>query len=360
MHDVDGRGGPPPACRPDVAEPLPQAERGGRHRRARSSGSPTTASGARAPTTRWPTPARSRPPARTSGAWGVSLVDRRLGRRRLRGDAGAQRRHGRLLPPPAGSDIVGAPKLKITYKGNTLPPNTYLFAQIVDRRANRVVGSQVTPLPVILDDRVRTVERDAQPIAARASADGRSTACRSRPGPASSAPSARSAAWRIGVTKQIIDADCARTHSILILYLARDVEGRPATDPDPDELGDSGWFPLTESARATVGLRQSSAIAALSPAERAGLCGAKRRLIGKPPPISPSDRDRRRPGLGSTRWGVFTATPFLALIGRFAWRRQRQIPGALVSSAFSSISSRTSSAMILTEMIRCLCRGTCA
>jgi len=70
--------------------------------------------------------------------------------------------------PPAGSDIVGAPKLKVTYKGNSLSPNTFLFAQIVDARANRVVGSQVTPLPVVLDDRVRTVERDLEPIAAHA------------------------------------------------------------------------------------------------------------------------------------------------------------------------------------------------
>ena len=65
-------------------------------------------------------------------------------------------------PPPAGSDIVGAPKLKITYKGNSLGPNTFLFAQIIDANANRVIGSQVTPLPVVLDDRVRTVERAAR------------------------------------------------------------------------------------------------------------------------------------------------------------------------------------------------------
>jgi ABC-2 type transport system ATP-binding protein len=70
--------------------------------------------------------------------------------------------------PPAGSDVVGAPKLKLTYKGNALSPNTFLYAQILDARANRVIGSQVTPVPVILDDRVRTVERELEPIAARA------------------------------------------------------------------------------------------------------------------------------------------------------------------------------------------------
>ena len=36
-----------------------------------------------------------------------------------------------------------------------------------------MLGSQVTPLPVVLDGRVRTVERDLEPIAARAGADER-------------------------------------------------------------------------------------------------------------------------------------------------------------------------------------------
>ncbi len=73
--------------------------------------------------------------------------------------------------PPSGSDIVGPPRLKITYKGNALGPNTFLFAQIVDGKANRVAGSQVTPLPVVLDDRVRTVERDLEPVALHAGSD---------------------------------------------------------------------------------------------------------------------------------------------------------------------------------------------
>ena len=75
--------------------------------------------------------------------------------------------------PAPGSDIVGAPRLKLTYKGNAVVPNTFLFAQILDGRANRVIGSQVTPLPVVLDGRVRSVERELQPIAAHAGADER-------------------------------------------------------------------------------------------------------------------------------------------------------------------------------------------
>ena len=75
--------------------------------------------------------------------------------------------------PPAGSDIVGPPKVRITYKGNALSPRTFLFAQIVDSRANRVVGLQATPLPVTLDDHVRTIERDLEPVAVHAGSDAR-------------------------------------------------------------------------------------------------------------------------------------------------------------------------------------------
>ncbi len=75
--------------------------------------------------------------------------------------------------PPAGSDIVGPPRLKLTYKGNSQSPNTFLFAQILDAQANRVIGSQVTPLPVTLDNQTHTIARDLEPIAARAGANER-------------------------------------------------------------------------------------------------------------------------------------------------------------------------------------------
>jgi ABC-2 type transport system ATP-binding protein len=78
-----------------------------------------------------------------------------------------------FTPPPANSDIVGAPHVKLTYKGNALSPETFLYAQIVDIGANRVLGSQVTPIPVRLDDRVHSVERDLAPVAAHAGAGAR-------------------------------------------------------------------------------------------------------------------------------------------------------------------------------------------
>ena len=105
---------------------------------------------------------------------GISLVDSTAsGRDGIAATPAPNAVNVGLPAPPAGSDIVGAPKLKLTYRGSALSPNTFLFAQIVDGRANRVIGSQVTPLPVVLDDRVRTVERDLQPIAAHAGADER-------------------------------------------------------------------------------------------------------------------------------------------------------------------------------------------
>jgi ABC-2 type transport system ATP-binding protein len=70
--------------------------------------------------------------------------------------------------PPAGSDIVGAPNVRLTYKGTSQSPNSYLFAQVVDAGAKRVVGSQATPIPVVLDDQEHTVERSLGPVAVHA------------------------------------------------------------------------------------------------------------------------------------------------------------------------------------------------
>jgi hypothetical protein len=103
---------------------------------------------------------------------GISLVDSTSsGRDGFAATPSPNAVNVRFSSPPPGSDIVGAPKLKITDKGNALGPNTFLFAQIVDGRANRVVDLNATPLPVILDDRVRTVERSLNPIAVHAGSD---------------------------------------------------------------------------------------------------------------------------------------------------------------------------------------------
>ncbi|HWC28235.1 MAG TPA: CocE/NonD family hydrolase, partial [Solirubrobacteraceae bacterium] len=64
-------------------------------------------------------------------------------------------------------DVVGAPRVKLTYHGTAVPARTLLYAQVVDAVHGRVAGAQVTPLPVVLDGRTRTVERPLETLALR-------------------------------------------------------------------------------------------------------------------------------------------------------------------------------------------------
>lgn len=73
------------------------------------------------------------------------------------------------LPPPSGSvDVIGHPRVTISYRGHARPGKAYLYAQVVDVALNRVVGGQVTPIPVTLDGRTRTLTQDLEAIATRA------------------------------------------------------------------------------------------------------------------------------------------------------------------------------------------------
>jgi ABC-2 type transport system ATP-binding protein len=70
------------------------------------------------------------------------------------------------FPAPAGeADLVGNPRVRLVYRGRAKPTRTFLYAQVVDDEGDRVVGGLVTPLPVILDGRRRTVERPLEAIA---------------------------------------------------------------------------------------------------------------------------------------------------------------------------------------------------
>jgi ABC-2 type transport system ATP-binding protein len=73
----------------------------------------------------------------------------------------------RYPPPAVASDIVGKPTLTLTYSGFALPAPTFVYAQVVDAAAHRVVGGQVTPIPVVLDGRLRTVTRKLEAVAVR-------------------------------------------------------------------------------------------------------------------------------------------------------------------------------------------------
>ncbi len=71
-------------------------------------------------------------------------------------------------PPAAEADVVGAPTVTLTYHGSApLTPETFVYAQIVDADAGRVVGGLVTPIPVVLDGLTRTVTRPLEVVALR-------------------------------------------------------------------------------------------------------------------------------------------------------------------------------------------------
>ena len=70
------------------------------------------------------------------------------------------------FPAPSGeADLVGNPRVRLIYRGRAKPARTFLYAQVVDGEADRVLGGLATPLPVILDGRERTVERPLEAIA---------------------------------------------------------------------------------------------------------------------------------------------------------------------------------------------------
>ncbi|MBW3607949.1 MAG: CocE/NonD family hydrolase [Actinobacteria bacterium] len=70
------------------------------------------------------------------------------------------------LPAPSEeSDLVGNPRVRLIYRGRARPTRTFLYARVVDGEADRVLGGLVTPLPVILDGRLRKVQRPLEAIA---------------------------------------------------------------------------------------------------------------------------------------------------------------------------------------------------
>lgn len=71
---------------------------------------------------------------------------------------------------PRDAQLVGPPKLTLTYSGIAPTTDARLFAQLVDTQRDIVVDNQVTPIPIVLDGRVHTVERPLEAIAASAAA----------------------------------------------------------------------------------------------------------------------------------------------------------------------------------------------
>lgn len=59
------------------------------------------------------------------------------------------------VTPPPDSQVVGAPTLQFTYSG--LGTSRTVYAQLIDDTTGKVLGNLVTPVPVVLDGRERTV-----------------------------------------------------------------------------------------------------------------------------------------------------------------------------------------------------------
>lgn len=77
------------------------------------------------------------------------------------------------IPGPAKpSNALGAPKLKLVYKGTALPAATFAYAQIVNPRKGQVLGNITTPIPLQLDGAEHSVFRKLEWIAGRAPAGG--------------------------------------------------------------------------------------------------------------------------------------------------------------------------------------------
>jgi len=74
------------------------------------------------------------------------------------------------VPAPAHRAlVVGAPRLSLTYRGlagSGTPVRTYIYAQIVDDATGKLLGNQVTPIPVTLDGAGHTVSEPLEIIAA--------------------------------------------------------------------------------------------------------------------------------------------------------------------------------------------------
>lgn len=92
------------------------------------------------------------------------------------GDPLAARRSGDAfelaLPAPTGAaQIVGAPRLTLTYSGSGQA--RVIYAQVVDDVTDLVLGNQVVPIPVTLDGAEHTVERPLEMIAASATPGSR-------------------------------------------------------------------------------------------------------------------------------------------------------------------------------------------
>jgi ABC-2 type transport system ATP-binding protein len=67
------------------------------------------------------------------------------------------------VTPPAGKQVVGSPKISFSYAG--VGTSDTVYAHLVDNSSGLVLSNIVTPIPVTLDGRTRTVSMSMEDIA---------------------------------------------------------------------------------------------------------------------------------------------------------------------------------------------------
>ncbi len=73
------------------------------------------------------------------------------------------------------AQLLGPPKVTLTYTGTGAPADARVFAQLINVDRGVVVGNQSVPIPVRLDGRKHTISRRLVPIASTAKAGARYT-----------------------------------------------------------------------------------------------------------------------------------------------------------------------------------------
>lgn len=77
-----------------------------------------------------------------------------------------------IATPAEPVDVLGAPRLELTYSGLANPGQTFVYAQIVDSSRNIVVNNQATPIPVTLDGQEHSLSLPLETIASRTTGAG--------------------------------------------------------------------------------------------------------------------------------------------------------------------------------------------
>lgn len=72
----------------------------------------------------------------------------------------------RIPAPTRTRYVVGAPRLTITYSGPGFGESTRVYAQFVDDATGKLLGNQVTPIPITLDGRSHTLTEPLEILSA--------------------------------------------------------------------------------------------------------------------------------------------------------------------------------------------------